>query len=211
MREEVNNNRFHADTPSLAEMQRKPVYIRQNIKAKNPRELFRNLKNTIRGSGYDITYERIDIQKDAVGNTGSVDFCITSEKTVIGKIKNIGGRYTLDFSGASDIAKYSLIGGVLLFLIGLAISGWICLIGFIAILFGIFPMLKEQGKNKIWIEGEGEEYGGQRSESRDERGMQQDQIISELSINIAGESKIDSKGIKEDIDQLTRKLDTLIE
>lgn len=227
MREEVSITKpARVDIPSFSDLRKKDnIYRMRDIKATtSPRGLYRHLRNTVDEMGYEILRDKIaNIKKEEVGNTGSVSFYINGEKRT-GSEKRTGGGYTLDFSGASDIEKYSLIGGVLLFLIGLAISGWICLIGFIAILGGILPMLKErpktiEGKKIIWIKGEGEVYGGQLSESQGDRGMQQDQIVSELSVIIAGKPEIDLEGIdleeikkdvKEDVDQLTRKLDALI-
>ena len=214
-----------ADALSIAEMQQKPVHQRKDIKTTNPRRLFRDLKNTLEDLGYTITYNPINIQKDAVGDTGFVEAAITGKKEALISSKTGGW-----------IEYFMIIVGIIIFSFAVWIlfstgsdSGLVGIIGFIAIfglIVAIFGVLSSKRKklpepedehnaylNKIWIKGEGEIYGGQLSESRSNREMQQEQIISELSVSIAGESKkhIYIDGVRQDVEQLTRKLEALSE
>lgn len=202
--------RSAADTLSLSEMQQKPVYVRRDVKTTNPRRLFRVLRNSVEEMGYIVTYNPISIQKDAVGDTGFIDANITSEKT---KTKTGETKDT----PASIMALCLLLGGIILSVIGIFIEWWMILIGIIAfivgLILGLYALAEYEEKthytNKIWIKGEGEIYSGELSETRRERGMQQAQIISELSISIAGESIIALDELRSDIDQLTTKLEAL--
>lgn len=205
--------RSAADTLSLSEMQQKKVYVRRDVKTTNPRRLFRVLRNSVEEMGYVVTYNPVSIQKDAVGDTGFIDANITSKKSVTVEVP---GGHTLDFHGTSDMVKYGLFGGIVFFLIGIIFElGWV-VVGFMALVVGILLMIKSKeipkkiyDTNQIWIKGEGEVYRGELSETRSKRGMQQAQIISELSISIAGESIIALDGLRKDINQLTIKLEAL--
>jgi len=136
-------------------------------------------------------------------------------KVIIGKMEKyfLSTEETLIFIGVALIAAGWILGVGTLFGAGIAI-------GFIVIFVALISMFKREAAVVsypvgVWVEGTGEIYRAQLSESRgerkSERGIEQEQIASELTIRIAAESEPPTEldELQSDIKRLIAKLESL--
>ncbi len=95
-------------------------------------------------------------------------------------------------------------------------------VGLIAFIVALVTMVKRKSAIsaypvKVWVEGIGEIYRARLSESRgelkSERRVEEEQVISEISVRIAAESepRVKLEELQSDIDQLVFKLESLSE
>ena len=207
---------------TTSKMKEKQIYRVKDIKTSNPRTLFRRLSDTLEEWGYKTNFssDSIEIKKDEVGNSGYVNANLSANKFILRKEEG-KGSLTLDFTGSSKIKKYSLLAGAVILLVsGIAQFGAGIAIGIIVLCVALISMLKRKAAVvsypvTVWVEGTGEIYRAQLSESRgeleSERGVEQEQIASELSVRIAAESEPPAKldELQSDIERLLAKLEYL--
>ncbi len=185
------------DEITISEMKGKQIYRIIDIKTSNPRRLFRSLRNALEEWEYEVNLDSVDVKKDEVGNSGYVSADLAAEREILRQEEGKGG-YTLDFTGASKLKKYCLLGGVVIFVVGLiAKSAAITVAGVIILCIALFFMLKRKAGLvsylvELWIKGNGEIYRAQLSElmgeTQMEREKEREQIVSELSVRIAAQS-----------------------
>ncbi len=209
---------------AISKMKEKQIYRVKDIKTSNPRTLFRRLSDTLEEWGYKTNFssDSIEIKKDEVGNSGYVNANLSANKFILRKEEG-KGSLTLDFTGSSKVNKYSLLAGAVILLVsGIAQFGVVIAIGIIVLCVALISMLKRKAAVvsypvTVWVEGTGEIYRAQLSESRgeleSERGVEQEQIASELSVRIAAESEppVELDELKSDIERLLAKLESLSE
>ena len=214
---------------TISKMKEKQIYRVKDIKTSNPRTLFRRLSDTLEEWGYKTNFssDSIEIKKDEVGNSGYVNANLSANKFILRKEEG-KGSLTLDFTGSSKVKKYSLLAGAVILLVsavillvsGIAQFGAGIAIGIIVLCLALISMLKREAAVvsypvTVWVEGTGEIYRAQLSESRgeleSERGMEQEQIASELSVRIAAESEPPAEldELQSDIERLLAKLEYL--
>jgi uncharacterized coiled-coil protein SlyX len=103
---------------------------------------------------------------------------------------------------------------------GIAQFGVGIAIGIMVLCLALISMLKRKAAVvsypvTVWVEGTGEIYRAQLSESRgeleSERGMEQERVVSELSVRIAAESEppVELDELQSDIERLLAKLESL--
>lgn len=201
---------------TISEMKEKQIYRISDIKTSNPRRLFRSLRNALEEWDYKVNLDSVEVKKDEVGNSGYVTADLAAEKEIFRQEEGKGG-YTLDFTGASKLKKYCLLGGAVIFLIGLiAKSALVAVIGFLILCIALLFMLKRKAglvsyPVELWIKGTGEIYRAQLSELTGEPRMEREQIVSELSVRIASQSTppTELSELHSDIEQLVGKLESL--
>ena len=226
------------DEVAISRMKGKQIYRVKDIKTSNPRTLFRRLNDTLEEWGYktDFSSDSIEIKKDEVGNSGYVNANLSANKSILREEEGKGGR-TLNFTGSSKVKKYSLLAGTVILLVsavillvsavillvsGIAEFGAVIAIGIMVLCVALISMLKRRAAVvsypvTVWVEGTGEIYRAQLSESRGEpereRGVEQEQVVSELSVRIAAESEppVELDELRSDIERLLAKLESLSE
>ena len=207
---------------TISKMKEKQIYRVKDIKTSNPRTLFRRLSDALEEWGYKTNFssDSIEIKKDEVGNSGYVNANLSADKFILREEEG-KGSLTLNFTGSSKVKKYSLLAGAVILLVsGIAQFGAGIAIGIIVMCVALISMLKRKAAVvsypvTIWVEGTGEIYRAQLSESRDEpeseRGVEQEQVVSELSVRIAAESEppVELDELQSDIELLLAKLESL--
>lgn len=217
------------DEVTLSKLSEKQIYRVKDIKTSNPRALFRHLSDALEEWDYISTFssDSVEIKKDEVGNSGYVNASLFANKIILREEEGKGNQ-TLDFSGSSNIKKYSLLAGAVILLVGaliwlvsgISMFGVGIAIGLVIIFIALVSMFKREAAVVsypvgVWIEGTGEIYRAQLSESRgerkSERGIEQEQIASELTIRIAAESEPTTEldELQSDIKRLIAKLESL--
>ena len=217
------------DEVTISKMKKKQICRVKDIKTSSPRTLFRRLSDALEEWGYKTNFssDSIEIKKDEVGNSGYVNAKLSANKLILREEEG-KGSLTLNFTGSSKVQKYSLLAGVAILLVsaaillasGIAQFGAGIAIGIIVMCLALISMLKRKAAVMsylvtIWVEATGEIYRAQLSESRgkpeSERGVEQEQVVSELSVRIAAESeppvKLDE--LQSDIERLLAKLGSL--
>ena len=106
---------------TISEMKDRQIYAIKDVKTSNPRRLFRDLRNAIEEWGYNVSFDFVDVKKDEVGDSGYVTADLAAEKEILRQEAG-KGDYTLDFTGSSRLKKYILLGGVVIFLVGLIVK-----------------------------------------------------------------------------------------
>jgi len=207
---------------TISKMKEKQIYRVKDIKTSSPRTLFRRLSDALEEWGYKTNFssDSIEIKKDEVGNSGYVNANLSADKFILREEEG-KGSLTLNFTGSSKVKKYSLLAGAVILLVsGIAQFGAGIAIGIIVMCVALISMLKRKAAVvsypvTIWVEGTGEIYRAQLSESRDEpeseRGVEQEQVVSELSVRIAAESEppVELDELQSDIELLLAKLESL--
>jgi len=214
---------------TISTMQEKQIYRVKDVKTSNPRKLFRHLSDTLEQGGYKTNFssDSIEIKRDEVGDSGYVNANLSANK-VIQREEEGKGDLTLEFSGLSKVKKYSLLVGAVILILsamillvsGNAYFGVGIAIGIVVLIIALLFMLKHKAAVvpytvTVWVVGTGEIYRAQLSESRgareSERGVEQEQIASELSIRIAAESQPPTEldELQSDIERLLVKLESL--
>jgi len=214
---------------TISTMQEKQIYRVKDVKTSNPRKLFRHLSDTLEEWGYKTNFssDSIEIKKDDVGNSGYVNANLSANK-FIQREEEGKGNLTLDFTGSSKVKKYSLLVGAVILILSaviLLVSGienYIVgiAVGIVVLILALLSMLKREAAVvsypvTIWVMGTGEIYRAQLTESRgaqdSERGVEQEQIASELSVRIAAESEPPTEldELQSDIWRLLVKLESL--
>jgi len=212
----------------VSTMQEKQIYRVKDVKTSNPRKLFRHLSDTLEEWGYKTNFssDSIEIKRDEVGDSGYVNANLSANK-LIQREEEGKGDFTLDFTGSSKVKEYSLLAGAVILILsvvillasGNAYFGVGVVIGVIILSLALLSMLKRRDAVvpypvTVWIMGTGEIYRAQLSESRgvqeSEQGVEQEQIVSELSIRIAAESQPPTEldELKSDIERLLVKLES---
>ena len=210
------------DEISISEMKGKQIYRLVDIKTSNPRRLFRGIRNSLEEWQYKVVSDSVDIKKDEVGDSGYVSADLVAEKEILRQEEGKGG-YTLDFIGASKLKKYFLVGGVVIFLVGvIAQSVGMAIIGVIILCAILLSRLKRKPglvsyPVELWVKGTGEIYRAQLFESTGqpqiEREQEREQIVSELSVRVAAESQPPTEldKLQSDVEELMGKLKSLSE
>lgn len=201
--------------PSLAEMQKCKVYFRRDIKTTNPRKLFRYIANTLNEMGYTISYNTVNIQKDPIGDTGSVDANIIAEKVYKIEVKREKINLIATALGILGLL-FTLIGlignNVGVFLFGIIMMGGAI---YIALKIKVIERKVIPCDINIYVKGVGEIYRGRRAETSGGKGIEQDQVITEMSLNLTGDVLLDYEKairvLKEDINFLLERVDTFTE
>jgi uncharacterized coiled-coil protein SlyX len=217
------------DEVTISKMKKKQICRVKDIKTSSPRTLFRRLSDALEEWGYKTNFssDSIEIKKDEVGNSGYVNAKLSANKLVLREEEG-KGSLTLDFINSSKVKKYSLLAGaaillvsaVVLLMSGIAQFGVGIAIGIMVLCLALISMLKRKAAVvsypvTVWVEGTGEIYRAQLSESRgeleSERGMEQEQVVSELSVRIAAESEppVELDELQSDIERLLAKLESL--
>jgi uncharacterized coiled-coil protein SlyX len=217
------------DEVAISKMKEKQIYRVKDTKTSSPRTLFRRLSDALEEWGYKTNFssDSIEIKKDEVGNSGYVNAKLSANKLVLREEEG-KGSLTLDFINSSKVKKYSLLAGaaillvsaVVLLMSGIAQFGVGIAIGIMVLCLALISMLKRKAAVvsypvTVWVEGTGEIYRAQLSESRgeleSERGMEQEQVVSELSVRIAAESEppVELDELQSDIERLLAKLESL--
>jgi len=213
---------------TISTMQEKQIYRVKDVKTSNPRKLFRHLSDTLEQWGYKTNFssDSIEIKKDEVGNSGYVNANLSATK-LIQREEEGKGNLTLDFTGSSKVKKYSLLVGAVILILS-AVIFWISeieififgiAIGIVVLILALLFMLKRKAAVvpypiTVWVVGTGEIYRAQLSESRgvqeSERGVEQEQIASELSIRIAAGSQPPTEldELQSDIERLLVELES---
>lgn len=213
---------------SISTMQEKQIYQVKDVKTSNPRKLFRYLSDNLELLGYKTNFSSnsVEIKKDEVGDSGYVNANLSAIKNTQREEKG-KGNLTLDFTGSSKVKRYSLLVGAVILILSIvifAITGienfiFGLVAGIVVLVFTLLFMLKRKAgivpyTVMIWIVGTGEIYRARLSESRgvqeNERGVEQEQIASELSIRIAAESEplTELNELRSDIERLLVNLDS---
>lgn len=210
------------DEISISEMKGKQIYRLVDIKTSNPRRLFRGVRNSLEEQQYKVVSDSVDIKKDEVGDSGYVNADLVAEKEILRQEEG-KGDYTLDFTGASKLKKYFLVGGVVILLVGvIAQSVEVAIIGVIILCAILLSMLKRKPglvsyPVELWVKGTGEIYRAQLFESTGqpqiEREQEREQIVSELSVRVAAESQPPTEldKLQSDVEELMGKLKSLSE
>lgn len=207
---------------TISKMKEKQIYRVKDIKTSNPRTLFRRLSDALEEWGYKTNFssDSIEIKKDEVGNSGYVNANLSADKFILREEEG-KGSLTLNFTGSSKVKRYSLLAGAVILLVsGIAQFGAGIAIGIIVMCVALISMLKRKAAVvsypvTVWVMGAGEIYRAQLSESRgdpeSERGVEQEQIASELSVRIAAESEPPAEldELQSDIERLLAKLESL--
>lgn len=217
------------DEVTISKMKKKQICRVKDIKTSSPRTLFRRLSDALEEWGYKTNFssDSIEIKKDEVGNSGYVNAKLSANKLILREEEG-KGSLTLDFINSSKVKKYSLLAGaaillvsaVVLLMSGIAQFGVGIAIGIMVLCLALISMLKRKAAVvsypvTVWVEGTGEIYRAQLSESRgeieSERGMEQEQVVSELSVRIAAESEppVELDELQSDIERLLAKLESL--
>jgi hypothetical protein len=217
------------DEVTISKMKKKQICRVKDIKTSSPRTLFRRLSDALEEWGYKTNFssDSIEIKKDEVGNSGYVNAKLSANKLILREEEG-KGSLTLDFINSSKVKKYSLLAGaaillvsaVVLLMSGIAQFGVGIAIGIMVLCLALISMLKRKAAVvsypvTVWVEGTGEIYRAQLSESRgeleSERGMEQERVVSELSVRIAAESEppVELDELQSDIERLLAKLESL--
>ena len=217
------------DEVTISKMKKKQICRVKDIKTSSPRTLFRRLSDALEEWGYKTNFssDSIEIKKDEVGNSGYVNAKLLANKLILREEEG-KGSLTLDFINSSKVKKYSLLAGaaillvsaVVLLMSGIAQFGVGIAIGIMVLCLALISMLKRKAAVvsypvTVWVEGTGEIYRAQLSESRgeleSERGMEQERVVSELSVRIAAESEppVELDELQSDIERLLAKLESL--
>ena len=217
------------DEVAISKMKEKQIYRVKDTKTSSPRTLFRRLNDALEEWGYKTNFssDSIEIKKDEVGNSGYVNAKLSANKLILREEEG-KGSLTLDFINSSKVKKYSLLAGaaillvsaVVLLMSGIAQFGVGIAIGIMVLCLALISMLKRKAAVvsypvTVWVEGTGEIYRAQLSESRgeleSERGMEQERVVSELSVRIAAESEppVELDELQSDIERLLAKLESL--
>jgi hypothetical protein len=215
----------------ISKMSEKQIYRVKDTKTSNPRTLFRRLSDVLEKWGYETDFDSnsVEIKKDEVGDSGYVNANLYADK-VIQRVEEGKGGLTLDFAGSSQVKQYSLLAGAVILVVctliliasGIAHFGIGSAIGFLVLILALLSMLKQKAAPvsypvTVWITGVGEIYRAQLSESRGvlerERGMEQEQIASELTVRIAAESEPPAElhELQSDVERLLVELESLSE
>lgn len=199
--------------PSLEEIQKCPVYFRRDVKTTNPRKLFRYLINSLSEMGYLIVYDTVNVLKDEIGDTGAVDANIIAKKEYKAIIK-LKKRHPI----ATPIAIIlGVIGLFLLYNPTMIIFGLIMIAGAIYIFmkFKVFEKKELSFLTLIYIKGIGEAYRGKYTENIMKKEIEREQIITEMTLHLAGEAIPDikdvTKKLMKDMTSLLEKIDSFIE
>jgi hypothetical protein len=217
------------DEVTISKMKKKQICRVKDIKTSSPRTLFRRLSDALEEWGYKTNFssDSIEIKKDEVGNSGYVNAKLSANKLILREEEG-KGSLTLDFINSSKVKKYSLLAGaaillvsaVVLLMSGIAQFGVGIAIGIMVLCLALISMLKRKAAVvsypvTVWVEGTGEIYRAQLSESRgeleSERGMEQERVVSKLSVRIAAESEppVELDELQSDIERLLAKLESL--
>jgi len=195
---------------NLATMQKCKVYFRRDLKTTNPRKLFRFITNTLTEMGYMISYNSVNIQKDPIGDTGVVDGSIIATKEHKLKLQreqpNMAFLVIVAFGCILLLAGLNT-GNVFAFFLGLVL---ISIGGYSFMKFKINERKIISCDIDIYVKGIGEAYRGKHIEDSDEKALERDQVITEMSLNLAGdESAIEKLG--SDMRLLLERVDTFTE
>ncbi|NLE08703.1 MAG: hypothetical protein GX631_05570 [Dehalococcoidales bacterium] len=211
---------------SIPFLKQKEYYQVADVQTSNPRRLFRRLSDFLETMGYETNYDTdsVEITKDEIGNSGYVNATIEAVKTAV-RVEEGQGGLSFTLFKTSLFRQYFFLIGILSLAAGiitLVLTGNAIVFGAGMLLTLLsFCLLFERKPGMIaypvhvWVVGVGEIYRAELSESRGvakgQQGLAQEQITSEITIRIAGESypPVNLDELRQDIERLLIELESV--
>lgn len=213
----------------ISSMKDKQLYGFRDVTTSNPRKLFRRISDVMEKMGYrtDYSSDTVKIRRDEVGESGFVNALLAAEKEITREEEG-KGNLMLDFAGAPGPVKWVMPAGVVMAFTGLAVllmfshtSGLVMLLsGIVLAGIAVLSMMKRQPatveyRAAVWVTGAGEIYRASLTQSRgverNEQGVEQEQVVSELTVRVAAETypPVSLEELEADIRFLVENLESL--